>query len=505
MMRSGALLVCMLWGCAVSLSQNLQFSRRFEAARMNQPLAILNNHPGYFHVLRYNRDAHDIVIEKRAKPSAELLGFIPLRLDAVNASWFDYRNLDYLFFEERGKLYFIFEKVLNNQRAVYMKVADSTGRTSGFVEIAHLEADHSANAISFEIKPTAKHDLLIVATTAYQNHVSKKLMLYDVDAQRMLWSKRMPIENAQTGYSSAFSCGSSQEVYYVQVRSHVVAFERRYLNHAQTSVPVYFYDEVQLKMFPHDADPVIRSFPLMTNLTGFAGVIIQPDTAGVDVQSWYAISTSDTSQPRIFIMTSRFKPFLEEAVRQRTVPLEANIESALHFFDGGDNDAPAYKDYRLRFSIQSRAGMWTGVERRDPNYDKEMLFWHVDRDGRVDRQRIIPRKLYGFGSKTRFRYAGEPVFFVYQGRNRVLVAEAPSNFGRKSEEFNYHRFRVESNLWRANLVMYDLDSAAPSCELLHQNSAYDLVPLPYSAAYAGDVVFYFTSGRYEKFAILPAE
>ena len=72
-------------------------------------ITIINNHPNFFYLLRFNKEVHDLTIERRSKPAAEILSFCPLKLDSVNADWFDYGKLDYLFFEHRYHVYFFFE------------------------------------------------------------------------------------------------------------------------------------------------------------------------------------------------------------------------------------------------------------------------------------------------------------------------------------------------------------------------------------------------------------
>ena len=68
-------------------SQELQFSRYYAGGGKRVPLQIVNTHSDYFFVLRYNREIHDFIIEKRGKPSAELIRIYPLQLDSVNAHW----------------------------------------------------------------------------------------------------------------------------------------------------------------------------------------------------------------------------------------------------------------------------------------------------------------------------------------------------------------------------------------------------------------------------------
>src|SRR5687767_13282896 len=160
-------------------SQKITYSKSYPAVPKNIPLAIINRDPHYFFLLRSNRLAHDLTIERRAKPNGEMLSFTPLKLDSVNASWFDYERLDYLFFEQQGQVYFVFERVFNNNKTIFLKVIDTTGHSSGFIELAGLEKDKNVTDIGFEWKRTQDR-LLIIAERQYSNGTIKKVAtLYD--------------------------------------------------------------------------------------------------------------------------------------------------------------------------------------------------------------------------------------------------------------------------------------------------------------------------------------
>lgn len=500
-----SVIVLFLTSCFTAFfSQELSFSQRFEGAKKNQPQAILNHHADYFHVLRYNTDAHDFIIEKRAKPTATLLAFIPLKLDEINASWFDYRNLDYLFFEHGNKLFFVFEKVVNTRKVIYMKVIDSLSKASGFTEITSLEADHNATDFNFEFKITRNNKLIVVSSTTYPHHISKKVLLYDLDTRKMLWTRRLPLENSASGFTSAYTCNDRQDLYYARVRRKIVSYQRRYINHQQTAVPVFFYDEVNLEVYPGGTEPVPFQAPLLANLNTFSGLQIVPDSNSVGVQAWYSLSTSDSADAKVYLYNSRWRDDLQQSFLQVTTPLDSVLEKRLTFFDGGDYDQPGQKEYQLTAPVATDRQLWTVVERRDDNYYKELVTWTTDpADGLAIYPTIIPRKLFGFMGRRRFRYAADAITFSYKSRPCFVLAEAPANLSQKAAGFNYHKFRSENNLWRANIVMYRItENGVVEKKPLHRNEAYDLFPLPYKSSGVKDHVFYLSSGRYEKFAIL---
>src|SRR4051812_4590413 len=119
-MKRNAIILFLMSYCVFLFPQNLVFSERFETTKKNSAIELINANPHYFYLLRYNKEAHDFTLERRSKPSAKVLNFTRLKLDSVNASWFDYSKLDYILFEQEQKLYFIFEKELNSKKEIFL-------------------------------------------------------------------------------------------------------------------------------------------------------------------------------------------------------------------------------------------------------------------------------------------------------------------------------------------------------------------------------------------------
>ena len=503
-MKTGAILALIIGYCAFSFSQELRFGRKLEASRKNLPLAIINNHPDYFYVLRYNKAAHDITIERRAKPSAEIISFTPLKLDSVNASWFDYQKLDYLFFEKNRSPCFLFEKVLNTKKALYLKIIDTLFRSSGFIEVAYLEKDKSAVDFRLEYKVTPDGNLLIIASQIYQSSVSKKIMLYDIASRSILWIKKLPFENESTGYSTSFECDEAHNVFYVCIRSRVASYQRKYINHMQLSVPVFFYDEVTLVSYINTTPATVSRLPLLANVSALSGVKILPTRDALNVQCHYALKRTEEGEPGIYFLNEKLDKRLTQTVYQTVVPLDTNLERQLNFYDGGDYKNPANKEYDFVAQVKKGDFTYSAAERVDPNYYKELLVWKADLEGGgIRKQFIVPRKVYGFKNKTRFKYGGEAMPFIYKNRVCFVMAESPANFTKDPSTFDFKRFKAESNPWRANIVMYSINERDEMVKtLIHRNAEFDMIPLRYQASKVNDVVFYLTSGRYEKFAIL---
>src|SRR5687767_12441711 len=138
-MKQSAILIVSIFYCAFFMGQDLRFSRNFQTIKKNVPLAMINNSGEYFYVLRYNKLAHDLIVERRRKSNAEMIRISPLKMDSVNARSFNYENLDYLFLSAGIKAYVVFEKVTTNRRSVYVRSCDTNGRVGPFIHLASLD------------------------------------------------------------------------------------------------------------------------------------------------------------------------------------------------------------------------------------------------------------------------------------------------------------------------------------------------------------------------------
>jgi hypothetical protein len=248
-------------------AQNLNYSRTFPAISKNGPLLLHNTSRAFFYVLRYNRKAHDLTLERRAKPSAEILSFTPLKLDSVNSDLYNYASMDYLLFEHKANLYFVFEKTLNNTKTLYFKCIDSLGKAGGFTEIFSLNRDN--NMLSFELEVAGVYDgkLLIVASHEFVNQTVKKTIhLYDPVIKKQIWAKTLPLENSSTGYSKAHCLNEHNDLFYVMVKRQAVSFKRQYVKHTQLMIPVFHYDSLHLYKLSYIGNQLQNKF-LLSNLS----------------------------------------------------------------------------------------------------------------------------------------------------------------------------------------------------------------------------------------------
>ncbi len=489
--------------CACSFSQTLSFSRKFETLKKNVPLAIVNSHPDRFYVLRYNKLVHDIVIERRAKPSAEITGFTPLKLDSVNASWFDYENLDYLFFECNEHLFFVFEKDLNNKKSVYLKVVDASNRATGFIELASLEKEKTTLDFNFDVKVTYDTNLLVISSQTYFNSVKKTALLYNVRERKVAWTRKLPLENDYTGYSFGFDCNNSGDLFYAMAKSRVTGFQRKYINHQQLEVPVFFYDTITLASYLGKEPLTIHKKPLLVNVTNLNNLHLAFDGDQVVVQAHYALEASVNNEKSVFFLCQRMSSDLSENQYAVTTPLNDSIKRALTFYDGSDSKLAGDKEFRFVKLFEHGPQCYSVSERREDYYTKELFVVKYDLvTGLITRQYLVPRKTMIFRGRTRLKSIGEAMVFMSGDNLNLVLLESPGNFKKPLSDFNYHKFRKETKLWGSNIVRYTIDKDGNICKsLVYTNSDFDMAPLKYQGN-QDDVVFYLNNSRYEKFAIL---
>ena len=501
-MKRSAIIGFLAGCCAFSFSQVPQFSRAFQTIKTNVPIAIINSQPEYFYVLRYNKGVHDFTIEKRAKPTAEIIGFTPLKLDSVNNSWFDYEKIDYLFYEHHRQLYFVFEKLINSKNSLYLKVIDTLSKSSGFIELASYDFDKTLQDFSFSFKKTDNDNILIVATHTYLNGTVKKTaQLYDIEERRMVWTKKLPIENAVSGYSSAFECNTAGDLFYVLTQSRTVGYTRKYIHQMEVNVPILFHDAVNLVSY--QGIDQFHKTPLLTNISHLNSVHILTSGNQVIVQANIGLLCNDSVGSDLYFFSKKLSADLRSQYYTITSPLADSLREKLTFYDGSDFKQPGDKDYAFLQQFSAGQINYQVSERKEDYYYKELLVWQTDlQTGQVTHQSIVPRKVLSFKNRTRFKKVGEAMFVFAADKLNVFVLEAAANFKSKPSKFVYHRFKKETNLWRANVMMYTIQEGRLEKTLVFHNAEYDMVPLSYSSTDQSDVVFYLNDGKYEKFAIL---
>jgi hypothetical protein len=488
----------------VSLFSQPIYSRDFEARKKNVPLAIINDHQNYFYLLRYNKAAHDITIERRSKPSAEILAFTPLKLDSLNADWFDYEKLDHLFFVHNYHTYFLFERVLNSKKSIYLKISDTLGRSSGFIELASIEKETGIIDVAFEYKRTPSSNILLIASQIYGNSVIKKtVLLFDIDKRKMIWAKKLPVENVFTGYSAAFECNKYNDLFYVMIKAHVSSYSRKYINQTQVMTPVFFYDSLTLVSSLNTNKNSITAKLAINNLTALNAIQLVPIDQEVSVIAHFSKKENNEIVTPYFL-NQKFRTDLTQEFYANILPMDTALIDRLTFYDGTDYKSAGEKEYKHLTKFQGENIDYQISERKEDYYYKELLVWKNDLEtGTIFHQKIIPRKVFSFKGRTRFKNIGTAMPFVYDKKLAILVLESPLNFNSEPDNFEYHRFKKETNLWKANIVMYKIESdGSLKKKLVYRNTNFDAVPLSYEANDQRELVLYLNNGKTEKFVIL---
>jgi hypothetical protein len=503
-MVRGAIMILLIHYCAFLFSQNPTYTRAFDVQRKSIPIQIINNHPDYFYVLRYNKLAHDLTLERRIKPSGEIRAFTPLKLDSVNADGFDYEKLTYRFFEKNNEAYFVFEKVRNTKKEVWLKIIDTTGRTSGFIELGSLEKDKTVSDFKFEFKVTAQGKLLVIGSQTFINSTSKKLvLLYDPETREKIWVKKLPLENPYTGFSQCFTTNANNDLFYILTKAQLSGTHRKFINHTQVYLPVFFYDSLEvIGLLNNDAAGIHRAVLAIHGLTALKSISIHTAEKQLTIVAHYT-QENGLGEDNPFFFAQSFSNDLEHAVFSVITPLNATLKDMLTFYDGTDYDSAADKDYSLLETISSDGCLYYVAGRSEINYYKELLLWKVNlRNGVVLDQEIIPRKIFYFDDRTRFKNIGVTAQQACQGSFYTFVLEDPGNFQKDPREFNFQKFLRQKYLWQANLVAYILRPGGGfEKKLVHKNGRYDFIPLNYISNQC-DFVFYLHNGDREQFAFL---
>ncbi|HQQ92918.1 MAG TPA: hypothetical protein PLQ93_00070 [Bacteroidia bacterium] len=491
------------FGCLSVPAQVLHYSKAFPALPRNLPLALINRHDGYFYVLRYNRLAHDLTLEKRAKPSAEILNFTALRMDSFNASWFDYRNLDMKLSEFNDKLCLVFKKEVNNKKSLYFIRVDSLGKSSAFTEMVSVERENSFTGFDIDYTMVGPDKVLIVISRTYFNQSTRKtVLLYDLLSAQKLWFRNLPTENYMTGYSNAFICDGSSGVYYVMARPQLMRYNRKYARHAQVLSPVWMIDTLKL-MYSANSHELPVEIELFHQVNRIHGIALHTDSTSVYVQALTSVSEEETGKPGFSIYTFACSKNLQQFYYRINTGLQSSICERLRYFDGTDSEQCWDKEFNLMGAVYNDSKARLLFERREYDEYKELLSWQCDlKSGRVLSQELVPRRLLYSEAWSRYTNIGEACFSSDQAGFRIALAEAAANLDSDPASVKFPELKKRNSLRVCNLVLFTLNPGqAPVKKLLHHNGDFDYLPVRNYSSGTNDLVFYLNSGRQEKFAI----
>ncbi|MCU0359356.1 MAG: hypothetical protein MUF75_01360 [Bacteroidia bacterium] len=484
-------------------AQELVYSRLFPTVSKNLPILIQNSPHAYFYVLRYNRKAHDVTLERRAKSGGEIISFTPLKLDSVNSDIFNYSNLEYRLFEHNYFTYFVFEKSLNNKKVIYFKRIDSLGKTGGFTEICRMERDPAWRDFKFELAGVFDGKLLIIATQTFFNQTTKKtVMVYDPERKHQIWSKNLPLENALTGYSKGFCLSPELDLFYVMVKAQIVSYQRKYIKHAQIMVPVMYYDSLHLHKLPAANQNLQRKY-LLGKLNALHSLQLSCDSGNVRVLAQVSAKQADSTQQLMLFGFKCSITFFDKVIAN-TSPLRSDLTSRLTYYDGTDFDQAADKEFEFLSEYSDKEFTYHLTERKEGDVYKELILWKIRNSGmQVVGQYLIPRRMLSSETWSRYTNIGQAGIAVSESKYRLFMAEAPANVESDPNSIRYYQLKKKASLANCYLMLYSAEADSKLLkQKLHYNATFDFIPIPYKSSQTEDAVFYFTNGKQEKFALL---
>jgi len=496
LMIRGAIILIFLNYCAFLFSQQPDFTAHMECSRKNYPIQIINNHKDYFHVLRYNTDIHDFSLEQRHKPDGRILAFTPFGLDSINAQWFNYENLEYLIYEKGNKLYFLFEKELNTKKMLYLKVIDNKGRASGFIKIAEVEYESSMARFDLIFKRAGDKILAITSREYYDGSSRKTVMCYDPEKRNMVWTRSLPLENLQTGYSVTYELSGSGDLYYVLLNKEISSYERKFINPGQVMVPVYHYNFSTLVRISGD-EQITRSRLLGEDLTALNSICIVPGDSSVAVMM-HCARPENSERSRVFFVSQFYNKDLSVNIRNKVTPLDARLDKQLTFYDGTDFDLPAAKDYSFRTMLCDSTSCFTLSQRIDGTYYKEMVLWKVNLgSGDVLNQEILPKKTYYY---EELAVKASVQCKISDGVFYAFLQEKDANAETNTRDYNYKEFKGGSG---GDLICYQISKSGEyKKRSIYVNDYFKWQPVLYQST-LNEWMFYLRKGKLETFATWP--
>ena len=421
-------------------------------------------------------------------------------MDSVNASWFDYQNLGHLFFERDDKVFYLFEKILNSERTVYLKYVDNRGKTGPFVVVQHLSKDKNTSEISFEYSLTDDKKVLIISTKYFWNGtVKKQVSLYDPYTLKMMWLKQLPIENQYTGYSQGFQTNSSGDLFYFLVQTSVVSQKREYVNNQQVMLPVFFFNKIELRSYLHSNEIYSYNIPVH-EVWGLYGASVFPVAENLSVHLHY-YSKDAEGNSKVYLYNALATQKLDTLPYEVVSPMSTKVDSMLTYYDGTDEKEAAAKEFRLKSTLVKANYRGFYTERHDENFSKEVFFYEVDlTTGRVNRQILLPRKIFNFDQRSRFRNLGEFTTGACGNLDYYLVMENKHNNMTNANDYKFRDFKKQRDLGGV-LAVYTLGTKIFKDQHFENDQDFDFVPLVYTGLPC-QYVMYLNKVKVEKFIIL---
>ena len=392
--------------------------------------------------------------------------------------------------------------MLNKKRSIYLKRIDSLGKSSGFKELASIENDEATNDLRFEFKRVNENNLLIVGEKYYQNNTAKKMaILYDLQKNENIHQVKLPLENATTGYSHSFM-SNGHLLYYFLSNQFVQGYRTLYTINQVLSIPIYITQKIQLTCYDLTENKISKSNICLQDNCEIKNSSISISNQRADVLIEYVDENSSGEKRDMFLIQS-FEAALQKERYCKIVPMDTNIHSQLRYFDGGDKNGAEEKTFKPYQSYISEQMYFQINERSENNEYKELMLNKINfNEGRIDFQKLIPRKIFYFKDRMRFKNIQELALLQKNQSIFLFLIENRSNQKQTTINYNFHRYKKLKNLSGANLVCYEfLWDGEEKKTILYKNLIYNAVPLKYESNQT-DFIFYLNKGNKEKFAIL---
>ena len=386
---------------------------------------------------------------------------------------------------------------------MYLKIIDSTGRSSGFKQLAIIEKDKTTEDIKFEFKITGQNKILIVAIQDYIVGSRKKVvLLYDPIKQEQTWVKKLTPENLETGYSDGFECNSNNDLYYVMRKKRVSGYKRRYMDHRQVLVPFFSHEFIALVKSPENSTNLIKTEIAVKYISQMYGLTLCTDDKDLFLALHFSRYDAFGAE-KVFFLTQKWNKDLSKSTYSKIVPLEERLEKQLTFYDGGDSKNAADKEFSILNRFRSDSLFYILSERKEQNYYKELLLQKIDlNSGAILNQEIIPRKVLYYQDRTRYKNVGEGIRSYCKQKYQILLPENVRNFEKAPQDFRFDKYKRVNTAAEGKLAAYVLSSSGNlEKRIVAIDEEYTVVPLKTQSNQC-DVIVYLNDNEYEKFAIL---
>ncbi len=481
---------------SLTFSQPLtNFSKTFEAAQKNIPLNIISNNHSVF-ILRYNKSIHDFIFEKRVKATGQMLVFKPLKLDSVCADWFDYENLDYLFFEADNKLYLVFEKDMKTKKTIYLKTIDTSGKVGGFKELAAMEWNNTMAANYFKFKRAANNNLLILGTINYLSGiVQKTALLFDVKKETPVWIKKLPDENFAAAATNLFETNTDNDLFFTRYNVTRIT---------DTAGKVFVYDTLALCKINANAKKMeSRPLALPENYGLHDAFILSVNNEVV----FFACACENMATKKGqfcngYFVCQKFSNDLSTLSYSVVVPYDESTQHKLTYFDGTDYKDPGLKPFAFSDHFTAGNNLITIMETYDRGFYKNIFAVNFDLEkGQMKWMHVVPRKIFFFPKRIVYRNIGCYNASYINNTLNICFLENSMNLNLDIKTTPYNQYEKQINYWGCNAVRIKInDSGEIKKELFYRDRSFDLVPLKNTPLQPGvPATFYITNGRGEKF------